>query len=118
MVLTVADVERSCRFYSDVLGMTVITFNGGRKALGFGQQKINLHPAGNEYSPAACRPTPGSADVCLMTTTPLETVMAELRGHRVDVIEGPVPRTGATGPLLSVYIRDPDGNLIEIANTR
>ena len=118
LVLTVADIDRSCRFYNQVLGMEVINFHGHRKALRFGRQKINLHPAGGEYPPMATYPTPGSADLCLITATPLDAVMAELRDRDIDIIDGPVQRTGATGPLLSVYIRDPDGNLIEIANTR
>ena len=118
LVLTVADIDRSCLFYSQILGMKVITFNGNRKALRFGQQKINLHPAGGEYPPTAAHPTPGSADLCLIATTPLDVVMTELRDRDIDIIDGPVQRTGATGPMLSVYIRDPDGNLIEIANTR
>jgi catechol 2,3-dioxygenase-like lactoylglutathione lyase family enzyme len=118
LVLTVADVEASCAFYARVLGMRPLTFGEGRRALAFGQQKINLHPAGREYDPKAQRPTPGSADLCFITTTPLAQVQAELAAAGVTVEEGPVQRTGATGPLLSVYFRDPDGNLIEVANWR
>ena len=116
LVLTVADVEVSLAFYTQILGMEAGTFAGGRKALAFGNQKINLHQAGREFEPKATRPTPGSADLCLLTTLPLDQVQAHLAAHEVPVIEGPVRRTGATGPILSVYFRDPDGNLIEVAN--
>jgi len=116
LVLTVADIDASCAFYQRVLGMQVVTFGQGRKALAFGQQKINLHRLGAEFEPKALRPTPGSADLCLIVSTPLMEVMAHLQRCDVAIEEGPVPRTGATGPLLSVYIRDPDRNLIELAN--
>lgn len=116
LVLTVADVEASCAFYARVLGMQPLTFGEGRRALAFGQQKINLHPAGREYDPKARRPTPGSADLCFIARTPLAQVQAALAAAGVAVEEGPVPRTGATGPILSLYFRDPDGNLIEVAN--
>ncbi|MFA9441890.1 VOC family protein [Uliginosibacterium sp. sgz301328] len=116
LVLTVADIEATCRFYSDVLGMKVVTFGAGRTALTFGRQKINLHPAGGEFEPKAARPTPGSADLCLIATTPLANVIVELRERGVAIEEGPTPRTGATGPITSVYFRDPDGNLIEVSN--
>ena len=116
LVLTVADIDASCAFYQRVLGMQVVTFGQGRKALAFGQQKINLHRLGAEFEPKALRPTPGSADLCLIVSTPLVEVMAHLQRCDVAIEEGPVPRTGATGPLLSVYIRDPDRNLIELAN--
>ena len=116
LVLTVADIDASCTFYQRVLGMQVVTFGQGRKALAFGQQKINLHRLGAEFEPKALRPTPGSADLCLLVSTPLVEVMAHLQRCDVAIEEGPVPRTGATGPLLSVYIRDPDRNLIELAN--
>jgi len=116
LVLTVADIDATVTFYTKALGMGVVTFGAGRKALTFGSQKINLHQQGKEFEPKAERPTPGSADLCFLTRVPLNTVMAHLNGCGVDVIEGPVPRTGAQGPILSVYIRDPDGNLIEIAN--
>jgi catechol 2,3-dioxygenase-like lactoylglutathione lyase family enzyme len=99
-----------------VLGMQVVTFGDNRKALAFGTQKINLHPAGREFEPKAAAPTPGSADLCFLTAEPLESVVAHLRSAGVPVSAGPVRRTGATGPIRSVYIRDPDGNLIEIAN--
>lgn len=116
LVLTVADIDASCAFYQRVLGMQVVTFGQGRKALAFGQQKINLHRLGAEFEPKALRPTPGSADLCLIVSSPLVEVMAHLQRCDVAIEEGPVPRTGATGPLLSVYIRDPDRNLIELAN--
>ena len=116
LVLTVADVEASCAFYQRVLGMDVITFGAGRKALAFGSQKINLHPTGKEFEPKAQRPTPGSADLCFLTTVPLAEVQAHLTACGVTVSEGPVQRTGAQGPILSVYFRDPDLNLIEVSN--
>lgn len=116
LVLTVANIEASCAFYRQVLGMEVITFGQGRKALAFGAQKINLHQAGREFEPKAHRPTPGSADLCLLTSVPLAQVQDHLAACGVAVIEGPVQRTGAQGPILSVYFRDPDLNLIEVAN--
>jgi catechol 2,3-dioxygenase-like lactoylglutathione lyase family enzyme len=116
LVLTVADVDATIAFYTRVLGMTAVTFAGGRRALAFGAQKINLHRAGHEFSPCAHRPTPGSADVCLITSVPLADAMAHLRACGVAIEEGPVQRTGATGPIESFYFRDPDGNLIEVSN--
>ena len=116
LVLTVADIEASCAFYSRVLGLQVVTFGAGRTALAFGAQKINLHQAGREFEPKAQRPTPGSADLCFLTSVPLPAVQQHLASCSVPVVEGPVQRTGAQGPILSVYIRDPDQNLIEIAN--
>ncbi|KNB53741.1 VOC family protein [Streptomyces caatingaensis] len=116
LVLTVADPDATVDFYTRVLGMTPVTFRGGRRALAFGNSKINLHEAGREFEPKAHRPTPGSADLCLVVDEPLETVVAELARHGVPVEEGPVERTGAEGPIVSVYVRDPDGNLIELSN--
>ncbi|MFZ5567527.1 MAG: VOC family protein [Pseudomonadota bacterium] len=116
LVLTVADVDASCAFYRRVLGMEVVTFGQGRKALAFGAQKINLHQAGQEFEPKAQRPTPGSADLCFLTSVPLPQVQAHLAACGVTVTEGPVQRTGAQGPILSVYFRDPDLNLIEVSN--
>ncbi len=116
LVLTVADLERSCAFYVGVLGMSRVTFGEGRTALKFGSQKINLHPASAPIVPHATKPTAGSADLCFLTDDPLEQVIAAQTAGGVDIIEGPVPRTGATGPLTSVYCRDPDGNLVEISN--
>ncbi|CAM4121939.1 VOC family protein [Stenotrophomonas maltophilia] len=115
LVLTVADIERSCDFYQRVLGMQIVRFGAGRTALQFGQQKINLHPASAPLQPHALRPTPGSADLCLVTRTATADVLAHLRAHAVAVEQGPVARTGALGPIESVYVRDPDGNLIEIS---
>ena len=115
-VLTVASIEATCAFYSDVLGMEVVTFAGGRRALSFGAQKINLHEVGREFEPKAVRPTAGSGDFCLIADTPLEEVIALLQARGVAIEEGPVRRTGATGPIRSVYFRDPDDNLVEIAN--
>ncbi len=116
LVLTVADIEASVAFYERVLGMRAVTFAGGRRALAFGAQKINLHAHGHEFEPKAARPTPGCADLCFLTEVPLAEVQSHLAACGVAVIEGPVRRTGATGPILSVYFRDPDGNLIEVAN--
>lgn len=115
-VLTVRDLDATCAFYSRALGMEVVTFAGGRRGLAFGSQKINLHEAGREFEPKADRPAPGTADFCLITRVPLEEVMAHLAACGVPVIEGPVPKTGATGPIRSVYFRDPDRNLVEVSN--
>jgi catechol 2,3-dioxygenase-like lactoylglutathione lyase family enzyme len=116
LVLTVADIDATCMFYHRMLGMKVIRFANGRIALSFGRQKINLHAQGREFEPKADRPTPGSADLCFITTVPLAEVVAHLAGEGVAIIEGPVRRTGATGPILSVYFRDPDRNLIEVSS--
>ena len=116
LVLTVKDIQASCDFYRTILGMEVVTFGDNRKALRFGTQKINLHQAGQEFEPRAAAPTPGSADLCFLTETPLDDIILHLDNHGMKVLEGPVQRTGATGPILSIYIRDPDDNLIEIAN--
>ncbi len=118
LVLTVRDLHATVDFYSRALGMREVTFAGGRKALAFGAQKINLHEAGREFEPKARHPTPGSADLCFLTETPVEDWARQLAALGVAVIEGPVARTGATGPLWSIYVRDPDGNLIEIANLK
>ncbi|MEU4672661.1 VOC family protein [Amycolatopsis sp. NPDC023774] len=116
LVLTVADVEATVAFYTRVLGMAEVTFKGGRKALAFGTSKINLHQVGHEFEPKALRPTPGSADLCLITEDALDDVIEELRRAGVPIEEGPVGRTGATGEIRSVYFRDPDENLIEVSN--
>ena len=115
-VLTVQSIETTCEFYSRVLGMQVVTFSSGRRALQVGKQKINLHEVGREFEPKALKPTPGSADFCLITEVPLEEVIHHLQACGVQIIEGPVNKTGAIGLLLSVYIRDPDGNLVEISS--
>ena len=116
LVLTVKSIEATCEFYAKALGMQVVTFGEGRKALAFGSQKINLHQQGQEFEPKADRPTPGSGDICLITSIPLAEVIAHLNACRVEIIDGPVKRTGAIGTLLSVYFRDPDLNLIEVSN--
>ena len=116
LVLTVANLATTSEFYQRVLGMAVVRFGEGRIALAFGRQKINLHLAGQEFAPHAQRPVPGSADLCLVTTTPLDEAMAHVIAQRVQILEGPVDRTGATGPLRSFYFRDPDANLIEVSN--
>jgi len=114
LVLTVADVEASVGFYARVLGMEPETFGNGRRALRFGDQKLNLHAAGAEIAPHAARPTPGSADLCFVVDT-LAGVLEELAATGIAVEEGPVERTGALGPMRSVYFRDPDGNLLEVS---
>jgi len=116
LVLTVADVEASVAFFTRVLGMQEVTFGAGRKALSFGVQKINLHEHGKEFEPKAERPTPGSADLCLLTSSSTAQVIEHLRKQQVEIEEGPVQRTGARGPIESVYFRDPDGNLIEVSH--
>ena len=117
LVLTVRDLDATVQFYTNVLGMHVITFGADkRKALTFGAQKINLHVAGREFEPKAHHPTPGSADLCFITATPLAELLTHFARHQITMEEGPVRRTGATGPLESIYIRDPDANLIEISN--
>lgn len=116
LVLTVADIEISCQFYQSALNFEVITFGENRKALQFGNQKINLHQVGQEFEPKALHPTAGSADLCFIAETTLEEVIAHLQTQNIDIIEGPIKRTGAMGKILSIYLRDPDQNLIEIAN--
>lgn len=116
LVLTVADIDKTIDFYTRVLGMRDITFGAGRRALAFGTSKINLHLAGHELEPKAARPTPGSADLCLIVEDSPEEILAQLREAGVPVEEGPVDRTGATGPIRSIYLRDPDANLIELSS--
>ena len=115
VVLTVQDIEATCEFYSKVLGMKVVAFGAGRVALAFGTQKINLHQAGREFEPKAKHPTPGSADICLIAAVPLAQVIGHLETCQIPIIEGPTSRTGAMGPIRSVYFRDPDANLIEVS---
>lgn len=117
-VLTVRDIDATCDFYSRVLGMEAISFGKGRRAIRFGKQKFNLHQAGREFEPRARKPTPGSADFCLVTTTPMARVIAHLRQCGVEILEGPVVKTGAFGPIESVYFRDPDENLVEVSRYR
>jgi len=116
LVLTVRDVEATIAFYTRVLGMEAVTFGAGRRALAFGTQKLNLHQAGREYEPKAGQPTPGSADLCFITSAAPDQVLAHLAHCGITALEGPVTRTGARGPIVSVYFRDPDGNLLEISS--
>ncbi|MDF1721963.1 MAG: VOC family protein [Minwuia sp.] len=116
LVLTVASIAATSDFYCRVLGMDVETLGPGRTALRFGGQKINLHQAGQEFEPKAEAPTPGAADLCFLTSVPMDDVCAHLAAEGVAILEGPVQRTGAEGPILSVYFRDPDRNLIEVSN--
>ncbi len=116
LVLTVADIDRSIDFYTRVMGMQVITFGNNRKALRFGQQKINLHRLGHEVEPKAHTPTSGSADLCFISTTPMNEIIVHLKTCDVQPLMPPDYRTGATHRLLSVYFRDPDNNLIEVSN--
>ena len=116
LVLTVRDVEATCRFYETVLGMRRESFGEGRVALHFGRHKINVHPYPSPIDLVAEHPRPGTADLCVIADTPLDDVIAHLKACEVEIICGPVTRTGAEGPITSVYLRDPDGNLIEVAN--
>lgn len=115
LVLTATDAEASTDFYTRVLGMRLETFGNGRKAFCFGNQKINLHVRGQEFEPKAHLPVPGALDLCFIASQPLEQVIAHLQQVGWPIVEGPVLRTGAVGPIRSVYLRDPDLNLIEIA---
>lgn len=115
-VLTVADPEATRRFYCEGLGMEMVTFAAGRQALTFGRQKINLHIRGRELEPKAQTPMPGSGDFCLVSDQPLEDWMDHLARCGIDLVLPPSDRTGATGPIRSIYLRDPDGNLVEISN--
>ena len=116
LVLTVRDIPRSLDFYRRVLGMQPVVFGQGRHALSFGQQKINLHQAGAEFEPKATHPLPGSADVCFIVNDRLDIVIEQLHAQGVKILEGPVMRTGARGPIRSIYLLDPDLNLIELSN--
>jgi catechol 2,3-dioxygenase-like lactoylglutathione lyase family enzyme len=115
-VLTCADVEATVQFYTRTLGMTAETFSGGRRALRFGNQKINLHQKGAEFEPKARVATAGSGDFCLLSEVPVAEVAEHLAAEGVEIVLGPVPKTGAAGPLISIYFRDPDGNLVEVSN--
>lgn len=116
LVLTVKDIKRTCEFYTKILGMEEITFSEKRKALKFGNQKINLHEYGNEFEPKAKTPTHGSADLCFIAETPISEFIEHCKSNGIEIIEGPVQRTGAVGTMHSVYVRDPDENLIEVSN--
>jgi catechol 2,3-dioxygenase-like lactoylglutathione lyase family enzyme len=114
LVLTVRDIDTTCRFYERVLGMRTVHLSG-RVELAFGRQKINLHPAGKEFEPKARDPRPGGGDFCLIAAAPLDEVISHLAECGVAIELGPVPKTGATGPIRSVYVRDPDGSLVEVS---
>lgn len=116
IVLTVADIEVTCNFYTIALGMEVISFEHDRKALRFGDQKINLHQLGKEFEPKARNPRAGSGDLCFLTRVPVAEFVAHLQALNIPLLDGPVERTGATGKIMSIYLRDPDENLIEISN--
>ncbi len=116
VVVNVSDMNRACDFYARVLGAEIVDFGAGRKAVQIGHQKLNLHDAGSRADPIARRPAVGGADLCILTETPIDDVVRHLEAVPVEIVDGPVERTGATGLILSVYIRDPDGSLIEISN--
>lgn len=116
LVLTVKNIEVTSQFYSKVLGMDIVTFGEGRIALTFGEQKINLHQLGNEFDPKAAQVQSGSADLCFITHTSINEVQSHIESQGVTIIDGPIQRTGAIGKIISVYLRDPDGNLIELSN--
>jgi catechol 2,3-dioxygenase-like lactoylglutathione lyase family enzyme len=118
VVFTVKDIEATCDFYSKVLGMKIVTFGQGRKALAFGSQKINLQQLGRESTLIAQKPTSGSADICFITSVPLAEVVTHLSSFGVKLIGGPIERDGARGLMMSVYFRDPDLNLVEVSNYR
>lgn len=115
LVITVRDIPTTCAFYERVLGMEARPFDGDKWALHFAQQKINLHQAGREFEPKATTPLPGSADLCFITVQPIDEFARHLAAEKVDILEGPVARTGAQGPMTSIYFRDPDGNLLEVS---
>jgi len=118
IVLTVKNINKTVQFYESVLGMVAERFGKGRIALKFGNQKINLHEHGKEFEPKANLPTPGSEDMCFLSNMKIEEAMRHVRSNGVKIIEGPVDRTGANGLLVSFYFRDPDQNLIEVANIK
>ena len=116
LVLTVRDIDQTVEFYQTVLGMEKVVFGDNRVALAFGSQKINLHQRGNEFEPKAGSVCTGSADVCFIIKTPIDEAKQHLTACGVEIIDGPVSRTGATGTIVSLYFRDPDQNLIEVSN--
>jgi catechol 2,3-dioxygenase-like lactoylglutathione lyase family enzyme/ribosome-associated toxin RatA of RatAB toxin-antitoxin module len=116
IVLTVTDAERTCTFYHNNLGMEIVTFGDGRKALKFGDQKINLHEVEGGFNPRAANPTIGSGDICLVSLTDVMVAADYLKQKGIEIIAGPVERIGTHGKLKSIYLRDPDGNLIELSN--
>jgi len=116
LVLTVRSIQKSIDFYTRILGMESIEFGNGRQALKFGQQKINLHPVSNTFKPHANQPVPGSADLCFICDTTIQQIIRKLKEKSIPLECGPIERTGARGKILSIYIRDPDNNLIELAN--
>ena len=116
IVLTVADIDATCAFYESTLGMQRVEYGEGRVALAFGNQKINLHQAGKEHEPKAKSPATGSGDLCFVAGTPLDELVDHLKSLNILILEGPVARTGALGKMVSIYFRDPDGNLIEVSN--
>lgn len=116
IVLTVKNIDVTIIFYESILGMTAEKFGDGRRALTFGHQKINLHEQGKEFEPKAHNPMPGSADLCFITDTSIDIAMKHVSNNGVDILEGPLSRTGAVGNITSFYFRDPDNNLVEISN--
>jgi len=116
LVLTVKDINETIKFYCEFLGMEEVTFRGTRKALAFGNQKVNLHEYGNEFEPKAKLPVPGAIDICFISETPIKNVAEKAEKLNIEIVEGPIERTGATGPIISLYFRDPDLNLVEISN--
>ncbi len=116
LVLTVQCIDKTIDFYTDILGMEKEVFGDGRVALKFGEQKFNLHEAGTEFEPKAAYPTPGSADICLITNLPIQIAFDRVKSKGVEILEGIVPRTGANGPIESFYFRDPDQNLVEVSS--
>lgn len=116
LVITVQDIPQTIKFYVEILGMTEVTFGDNRKALSYGQQKINLHKFGEEFEPKAAAPLPGSADLCFIIDGELEEFIEHLNDNNIEILQGPVSRTGALGVLNSVYVRDPDQNLIELSS--
>jgi len=116
LVITVQDIPQAIKFYVEILGMTEVTFGDNRKALSYGQQKINLHKFGEEFEPKAAAPLPGSADLCFIIDGELEEFIEHLNDNNIEILQGPISRTGALGALNSVYVRDPDQNLIELSS--